>query len=272
MDLKTYSEQKLVAFDRNIGKTAKFKPLKAQIDIFDAITNNPDVQIVQSRQVGVSTALATYIAHHLEYGVNNDTIYIISKRLEVGENLISSAKRIISGVDYNPWGYKSRIEMNGKVVEVVVGYVKQVLPSIKSGIIIVAHPEWYEDSTILFNEITCRKKYGCENLKLIVNGKVPMDCPINFKVVKIHWADSEMWTRERYVEVMRYYMTDEMDNLNPYITKGNPPKKGDSSTMDKTIQVRVDSRTYNNLALSAANADKSISEYVRKIISDSIAN
>jgi predicted HicB family RNase H-like nuclease len=67
-------------------------------------------------------------------------------------------------------------------------------------------------------------------------------------------------------------MTDEMDNLNPYITKGNPPKKGDSSTMDKTIQVRVDSRTYNNLALSAANADKSISEYVRKIISDSIAN
>jgi len=272
MDLKTYSEQKLIAFDRKIGDT-KFKPLKAQIDIFDAITKNPDVQIVQSRSVGVSTALATYIAHHLEYGVNNDTIYIISQKTEIGKNLISKAKKIISGVDYKPWGYESRIEMNGKAVEVVVGDINRVLPSIKSGVVIVTHPEFYEDSTILFNEITNRKKYGSETLKLIVNGKVPMDCPIKFKVVKIHWSDSELWTRERYIEVMRYYMTaDEMDNLNPYITKTNPPKKADSVTMDKTIQVRVDSRTYNNLALSAANADKSISEYVRKIIGDSIAN
>lgn len=274
MDLKTYSEQKLTAFNQPTGKVVKCNPLKAQLEIFDALTNNTDVQIVQSRNVGVSTALATYIAHHLEHGTDDSPIYIVVDRLELGQHVISTVKRIINGIEGESWGDRSSIEMNNKKVEIVLGGINYstIEQLVKRGIVIFMHPEWYKNSDALFNGLSFLKQHQGEKLKLIVNGKIPINCSINFKTVKIHWADSELWTRERYIEVMRYMTTDEMDDLNPYIKLDKSSKVSENVTMDKTIQVRVDKQVYNKLALSAANSDKSISEYVRKIINDNIAN
>lgn len=274
MDLKTYSEQKLTAFNQPTGKVVKCNPLKAQLEIFDALTNNTDVQIVQSRNVGVSTALATYIAHHLEHGTDDSPIYIVVDRLELGQHVISTVKRIINGIEGESWGNRSSIEMNNKKVEIILGGINYstIERLVKRGIVILMHPEWYKNSDALFNGLSFLKQHQGEKLKLIVNGKIPINCSINFKTVKIHWADSELWTRERYIEVMRYMTTDEMDDLNPYIKLDKSSKVSENVTMDKTIQVRVDKQVYNKLALSAANSDKSISEYVRKIINENIAN
>ncbi len=274
MDLKTYSEQKLTAFNQPTGKVVKCNPLKAQLEIFDALTNNTDVQIVQSRNMGVSTALATYIAHHLEHGTDDSPIYIVVDRLELGQHVISTVKRIINGIEGESWGNQSSIEMNNKKVEIILGGINYstIEQLVTRGIVILMHPEWYKNSDALFNGLSFLKQYQGEKLKLIVNGKIPINCSINFKTVKIHWADSELWTRERYIEVMRYMTTDEMDDLNPYIKLDKSSKVSENVTMDKTIQVRVDKQVYNKLALSAANSDKSISEYVRKIINENIAN
>lgn len=269
MELKKFAEERLKGFNPMTGGIDSLKPLKSQYDIFEAISDNRNVQIVHSRQVGVSTALALYAAYFLEGHTEHTKMWVRAESMATGDDFLKLVDRISNRS--NLAGDLSISESNGRYrtgekgkLQIVTGERHDVLRGMVNGILIVMNPVYsssIEKSLLELNEL---KSYGL-NLKIIIEGSIPDSMDFDAKVVKIHWSDNELWSLERYNAVLPYLAnTDELDNLDlTYTVKKN-------KSLEKILQVRIKSETYDKLALLAADSDVSISEFVRKIISDSI--
>lgn len=269
MDLKTFAHNRLKSYNPKTGLLERVKPFASQEWIFDSIESNERTQIIHSRQVGVTTALALYCAYFLSgtHAITDPKLFVFASSGHILKDFIALVDRfrdIKPSVYEMETGYRRE---NDRTIWFKVSSIGN-LRGVHSDCIIL-HPELCAGIEDWLLRVTADKETAP---KLIVDGPLPSSVDIYFNIVKIHWTDSELWSPARYNLVMHYLHDNrEMDDLSPYY-RGEYQPKSKSGSLDKTIQVRVDQRIYKELAIMAANTDKTLSEYVREILIRTVGN
>jgi hypothetical protein len=248
------------------------KIYEAHNDVYDMLEAHRHVQIVSSRQVGVTNIMSNYCVNFL---VNNNSsrnvLYVAhsnSKQSTFFFKDISEKLRKYYGKqvyrDFVTKDKSSEIIVNGNSLRLYsdVNVKRDSLYGV-----IFDNFEFISGAESHYRDMIKLISSSPES-RVIICGKTPEYLGV-FKLKTIHWSEIEFFDskwRENMIKAIGNDAFDaEFNNLSPTYgrIKTEPINK---PTKDKILQVRVDTDMYTSIAVHLMDKDLTLSDYIRGLI------
>ena len=248
------------------------KIYEAHNDVYDILESHRYVQIVSSRQVGVTNMMSNYCVNFL---VNNNSgrniLYVAHPNMGLSKLFfkgISEKLRKYYGKqvyrDFVNKDTSSEIIVNGNSLRLYSG-IDNEQDSLYG--VIFDNFEFIKDADKHYRDIIDLISSVPES-RVIICGKTPEYLGV-FKLKTIHWSEIEFFDskwRENMIKAIGNDAFDaEFNNLSPTYgrIKTEPINK---PTKDKILQVRVDTDMYTSIAVHLMDKDLTLSDYIRGLI------
>lgn len=240
--------------------------------IYDSLDNNRFVQIVSSRQVGLTNILANYCANFL---VNNSGEYNVMYFGSPNNELRRQFFKLVSDKLRNYYGkavYRDFIDVD-KYDEIVVNGNK-LLPFSDTNInkerlygVVFDNFQFIHKADSLYRDIICLIS-SVPECRLVIGGKTPSYSPL-FNLMTIHWSEIKRFDSDFYEDMVARIgakaFNNEYNDMSPeYSSKQS--KLRDRTLKNKTIQIRLDEDMYQEIGLKLVDSDLTLSDYVRSLI------